>query len=72
MGDDIIGMAVSGMLATDMTPHFTDPGPLPSINTVFMTWAKYKVIRLNEWCFTALKKKYGWKKLPCSFSISKS
>jgi hypothetical protein len=37
MGDDIIGMAVSGMLATDMTPHFTDPGPLPSINTVFMT-----------------------------------
>jgi hypothetical protein len=24
MGDDIIGMAVSGMLATDMTPHFTD------------------------------------------------
>lgn len=43
MGDDIIGMAVSGMLATDhdMTPHFTDPGPLPSINTVFMTWVNY-------------------------------
>lgn len=40
LGDDIIGMAVSGMLATDhdMAPHFTDPGPLPSINTVFMTW----------------------------------
>jgi len=32
-------MAVSGMLTVDhdMSPGYNDPGPLPSINTVFMT-----------------------------------
>ncbi|XP_069132306.1 DNA-binding protein RFX6-like [Argopecten irradians] len=39
LGQDLIGMAVSGMLTGDhdISPNFNDPGPLPSINTVFMT-----------------------------------
>ncbi|CAC5368767.1 RFX6 [Mytilus coruscus] len=39
LGDDIIGMAVNGMLAADhdMSSHFADPGTLPPVNTIFMT-----------------------------------
>lgn len=43
LGDDIIGMAVNGMLAADhdMSSHFPDPGALPPVNTIFMTWSTY-------------------------------
>ena len=35
--DDILNIAMTGMLSVehDLHPGFTDPGPLPSINTVF-------------------------------------
>lgn len=38
-GDDIISMAVNGMITSDhdLSQAYNDPGPLPSINTVFMT-----------------------------------
>ncbi|XP_013406987.1 DNA-binding protein RFX6 [Lingula anatina] len=39
--DDLINMAVNGMMVpaseADITSHYGDPGPLPSINTVFMS-----------------------------------
>ena len=39
--DDILNMAMTGMLGTDhdLQHTFGDPGPLPSINTVFMSEA---------------------------------
>ena len=35
--DDILNIAMTSMLSVDPEMHgaFTDPGPLPSINTVF-------------------------------------
>ncbi|KAK3610931.1 hypothetical protein CHS0354_022198 [Potamilus streckersoni] len=37
--DDLLNMAMTGMMGPDHDLHhsFTDPGPLPSISTVFMT-----------------------------------
>ena len=39
--DDILNMAMTGMLAADhdLQHGFPDPGPLPSINTVFISEA---------------------------------
>ena len=35
MGEDIMSMAVNGMLTADHDLSYPDPGPLPSITTVF-------------------------------------